>query len=398
MILSVYLPSFLLSFGSGMLSPTLPLYARSFGVSYQLVGLAMAADGIGALLAGLPAGMWLTRYGRKPIMLVGTGLLALANLALALAHVFPEMVLYRGVVGIAGALWGISRHAFLADLFPVQQRGRALSIFGGIGRIGAFAGPAVGGRLAAEYGFSAPFFFNAAVSLLTLILAALFIVEIDQPTGTGPALNWRRLAAIGYAHRRELSAAGAAQVFGQMVRAGRQTLIPLYAASRIGLDVESVGYVVTVAASVDMLMFYPAGVIMDRWGRKHASIPSFLIMAVGMALLPFCSTFGTLLSVAVLTGFGNGLGAGAMLTLGADLAPKGGTGEFLGLWRLMGEIGHTGGPLVVGAVADHVSLSLSALAMGAIGLLASITLARFVPETLRPTTSGEPVANLSTRH
>jgi MFS family permease len=335
------------------------------------------------LLAGLPAGMALTRFGRKPVMLAGTGLLAVANLALALADLFPEMILYRVFCGVAGAMWGISRHAFLADLFPVRQRGRALSTFGGIGRIGAFAGPAIGGQLAAKYGFEAPFLFNAVVSLFTLVLAALFIVEIDRPSGTGPMLDWRRVAAIGRAHRRELSAAGTAQIFAQMIRAGRQTLIPLYASTHVGLDVETVGWIVSVAAAVDMAMFYPAGLVMDRWGRKHAANPSFLVMATGMALLPLCHTTGALLAVATLIGFGNGIGSGTMLTMGADLAPRQGTGEFLGFWRLIGDIGSTGGPLVVGAVADLVSLPVSALALCGVGLLASGTLARFVPETLQ---------------
>src|ERR1051326_3238459 len=134
MVLSVYLPTLLLSFGQGMLIPILPLYARSFGVSWTLVGLALAGEGIGTLIADLPSGLWLTRYGRKPVMLAGTALLALANLAIALVHSLPELVLFRVVVGMAGAMWGISRHAFLPQLFPVRPRGRAPSPFGRLSR------------------------------------------------------------------------------------------------------------------------------------------------------------------------------------------------------------------------------------------------------------------------
>src|SRR5262249_30693752 len=160
-------------------------------------------------------------------------------------------------------------------------------------------------------------------------------------------------------------------------------LIPLYATTVLGMDVKAMGSIVTVAGALDMVMFYPAGLMMDRWGRKAATIPSFLIMALGMALLPLCRTSGALLLVAILIGIGNGFGSGTMLTLGSDLAPRGGTGEFLGLWRLIGDIGSTTGPLVVGVIGDHASLAVSALAMCAVGLLASATLARFVPETLR---------------
>ena len=65
-----------------------------------------------------------------------------------------------------------------------------------------------------------------------------------------------------------------------------------------------------------------------------------------MALIPLTGSFAALLAATSLIGFGNGLGSGTMLTLGADLAPpKGeGMGAFLGLWRLIGDTGHTSAP------------------------------------------------------
>ena len=67
-------------------------------------------------------------------------------------------------------------------------------------------------------------------------------------------------------------------------------------------------------------MFYPAGYVMDRFGRKFAYVPSFLLQALGMALIPLTGSFAALLAATSLIGFGNGLGSGTMLTLGADLA------------------------------------------------------------------------------
>ena len=55
---------------------------------------------------------------------------------------------------------------------------------------------------------------------------------------------------------------------------------------------------------------------------------------------------------ALLLGFGNGLGAGTMMTLGADLAPSRSRGEFIGIWRFIGDGGSVGGPLIVGTVAE----------------------------------------------
>jgi MFS-type transporter involved in bile tolerance (Atg22 family) len=74
-----------------------------------------------------------------------------------------------------------------------------------------------------------------------------------------------------------------------------------------------------------------------------------------------------------------------MMTLGADLAPPGATGEFLGIWRLIGDIGSVAGPLMVGIVASAVGLSGGAWVLALAGWLAVVTLAGLVRETrVRP--------------
>jgi MFS family permease len=184
-------------------------------------------------------------------------------------------------------------------------------------------------------------------------------------------------------HYRVLTSAGLAQLFGQMIRNSREIIIPLYAADVIGLDVQAIGWVVSISAGIDMSLFYPAGYIMDRWGRKFAIIPCFLIQAIGMALVPLTGSFVALTAVATLIGFGNGLGSGTMMTLGTDLAPPGARGEFLGVWRFIGDGGTTGAPLIIGSVADLVGLQIAPLVMSGSGLIAVFIFAFFVPETLK---------------
>jgi len=86
--------------------------------------------------------------------------------------------------------------------------------------------------------------------------------------------------------------------------------------------------------------------------------------------------------VALMMGLGNGLSAGTMMTLGSDLAPPEALGEFLGVWRLVGDAGSTGGPLLVGAVADVLDLGVAAVAVAVVGLAAAAVFAYRVPETL----------------
>ena len=193
--------------------------------------------------------------------------------------------------------------------------------------------------------------------------------------------RWSIVGKTMREHRSDLAAAGIAQLFAQMIRQGRQLLVPLIGAQQLGLSAAEVGAVVTISAIVDMLMFFPAGLVMDRFGRKFASVPSFAIMALGIMLVPFATSFWTLAGAGVVIGLGNGLGSGSMMTLGADLSPPGATGEFLGVWRLIGDFGAVMGPLAVGVVADQLGLKNSAYVLAAAGLASSLIFLFLVKET-----------------
>ena len=132
----------------------------------------------------------------------------------------------------------------------------------------------------------------------------------------------------------------------------------------IGLNVVQIGLVAGLTAGMEILMFLPAGMVMDRLGRRYASVPATLLLALGLAATPLAQSFAALLAVGLIGAVGNGLGSGINMTYGADLAPAGRSGQFLGLWRLISDIGSVLGPTIAGAAAAVLSLAGSALAVG----------------------------------
>ncbi|MBI2941486.1 MAG: MFS transporter [Chloroflexi bacterium] len=392
LLLPVYVPTLLLTFGQGLLIPVVPLYARSFEVSFSLVSLAVAASGVGTLMGDVPSGLLLSRVSRRLAMLIGTLTVALSTLAIGLATHFPEVVALRLVAGVGMALWSVSRLAYLTDATPIAERGRAISVFGGVSRIGALLGPISGGVIATQFGLHSAFFAAGGIAAGAALFAGLLIAEMSETRPAVPVRShWREMADLLRRNYRDLIAAGIAQTCAQMIRAGRQIIIPLYGADVLGLDVSAIGMIISVSAILDVSLFYPAGIIMDRFGRKFASVPSFLVLGGGMALVPLAHDYVGLLVAGAVMGLGNGIGSGTMMTLGADLAPRDSAGPFLGLWRLIGDSGQTGGPLVVGGVADLFGLATAALVLAGVGLAAAVTLRIFVRETLeaRPALSPE---------
>ena len=377
---TVYLPTLIMACCSGLIIPILPVYALSFEVSYGIVGWVLAAQGLGTLLFDVPAGVLVRRLGHKRIMLLGISLNVGGVLALFWAQGLPEVLAWRFLSGAGSALWTISRHAYIADLIQTGQRGRSIAMLGGLGRVGTFAGPAVGGVVGAAFGLRMPFLVFAGLGLLCIVVVLLWVEDEEKDKGDRPTGS--RLGAVLRAHYRPLLTAGSGQLCAQLIRTARHAIIPLYAAEVLGLALHEVGLIISLSSAIDMLMFYPAGVIMDRWGRKYAYVPSFIIQSFGMALVPLAGDFSLLLGSSLLIGLGNGLGSGTMMTLGADLAPVESRGEFLGMWRFVGDFGNAGGPLVIGHIADLAGLATAPLIVAGIGLLGAMILGGLVPETL----------------
>src|SRR5690625_1012372 len=101
LLLSLYLPSLLLSVCNGLLIPVLPVFASGLEVSYLLVGLILAGESIGMLLADVPAGLAISRLGRKRSMLLGLAVAGLSVLALAFSQDALQIVLLRLQIGRA---------------------------------------------------------------------------------------------------------------------------------------------------------------------------------------------------------------------------------------------------------------------------------------------------------
>ena len=379
----IYLPTFFFGVALGMMRPILPLYIADFDAGYALIGLVLGAEALGAMLADVPAGVLLRRYSEKQVMLAGQALVMLGMLMLFLAPTIWMAFLFLFVFGTGRALFNVSRHTFLSEQFTLQQRGRAISVFGGMVRMGYAIGPIIGGFVAARMGLRSPFLLVSFLTLFGIVLVILLLKETRRREQDRSSEDGLALVETLRDNRPLLARAGSGVLFGQAIRAGRSVIVPLYAADVLGLGPEAIGLIVSVSWALDMLMFLPAGWVMDKRGRKHAIVPSFLAMATGIALIPLMQSLEGLLLATALIGLGNGFSSGSMMTLGSDLAPARTRSEFLGVWRLIGDCGATAAPFVIGFVAQQLALQSAAVAISGMGLAAAGIFAFLVPETLR---------------
>ncbi len=373
---AAYGPSVVTSVGHGAVMPVLALRARDLGADVGTAALVVGLLGVGMLIASLPAGALVARIGEKRALQLAGVVDAAAMAGAALTDSVLGLGAAVVVSGMAWTTFLISRQGFMIEAVPPHFRARALSLLGGTYRIGVFVGPLVGAVLIGVTGLTAVFWLALVMSLAASALATV-VPDLGsdgraEQRAEGHLSVWSVLSA----HRRTLLTLGSAVVVLGASRSVRNGLLPLWAES-VGISASTTSLIFGLAALVDIIFFYPGGWMMDRYGRMVVAVPVVLSVAIGALLLPLTSGPVGVAAVMVLIAVGNGLGSGIVMTLGADTAPVRGRSQYLGGWRLCGDVGNSGGPLLVAAVAAVAPLATASVVVGVLGLAGTVWVGRW---------------------
>lgn len=407
-----FAPSLLFGLGEGAILPVVALSVRQLGGSVALAALVVTLMGIGSLVSNIPASIVATRFGERKSI---AGAAILGAVAMLVCGFGPGLATFAAgavMIGMAGAVFGLARQSWLAETVPFRYRARAMSTLGGVMRIGLFIGPFIGAALIPWLGIAASYVVGAA-ALAGAAAVAWKMPDLPAPVrpdpenaGTAPSASAASTAAPAEAaaasaaapttpprlpslrgmvlsYRHVFATVGIGVMLIAAVRATRQAIIPLWA-EQIGLDAATTSLIYGLASGIDMLVFYPAGKVMDLKGRVWVAVPCTLVMGLALLAMPFSHSFATLLAVSLVLGFGNGIGSGILMTLGADYSPALGRAHFLGLWRLMSDIGATGGPALLSAVIALGSLASGIWVIGALSIGAAALLGYWIPRVTRP--------------
>ncbi|MFA5663658.1 MFS transporter [Castellaniella sp.] len=377
-------PSLLFGIGEGAIFPVVALSARDVGASTAWAGFIVALIGLGALVANIPAAALTTRFGERRAM-VGAAAFSLLGLALCLLAAEP-ILLGVGIlmVGMASAVFLLARQTWLIEAVPIPLRARAMSTLGGTMRIGLFVGPFIAALFIQLLGLRGAYW-AAMLAVLAAGLLSLLIPDLPGSQQKRGAASSPRMGELLGLHARVLLTLGIACSLVSALRACRQIVIPLWA-DQIGLDATDTALIYGLMGGVDMLLFYPAGMIMDKRGRLWIALPSLLIMASSLMVMPLSTGFASLLLISLVLGLGNGIGSGIVMTIGADASPSKGRTHFLGAWRTISDLGGGTGPLLLSAITALASLAWGILTIGAIGYVAAWMFWHWLPHA-RSTTA-----------
>ena len=171
----------------GMLLPELPGYLAQMG-AHHLIGWIVALFTIGAFFSRFVSGRMADRAGRKPVMLFGTAVTALAGFAYIgaarmdnVAMAVTGFLVVRLLHGLSTGFRPTGTSALLTDIVPAQRRGEALGYLGVAGNAGMALGPALGSWLAVEFGYDAMFLASSALGVAAYGMTALLPESLPHP-------------------------------------------------------------------------------------------------------------------------------------------------------------------------------------------------------------------------
>ncbi|MBI2238643.1 MAG: MFS transporter [Actinobacteria bacterium] len=370
--------TFVIMLGFGILFPILPLYARSFGVGYDAVGLLAASFAFTRLVFDLVAGRMVDRFGERVVATTGAFVVGVSSVLAAMAPTFPLLVVFRGAGGAGSSLFFAALLSYMLRSVPSEVIGRVMGVYYGVFNLGFIVGPPLGGFLAAQFGLRSPLWIYAGSCFVAAALYFRYLTELERPQD--PAHRRGALRRMRW-DRPFLTVLVANLAQAWVIAAVYSTLVPLFGKDIVKLTAVGISVGIAIASVTEFAALYPAGAAADRVGRKRVLVPSFAVLIVSLATFGLASSEWAFMAALAVLGVISGVGGVAPAAMLSDLTPPESPGTSVGVFRFVGDLGFVVGPLSAGASADAFGLG-PAFALSAVPVVVALAMLVSIRETL----------------
>jgi DHA1 family multidrug resistance protein-like MFS transporter len=345
---------FVVMLGYGIVIPILPFYIENMGAGGTELGLLVASYAVMRLICGPVWGSLSDRIGRKPILLIGIMGYAITMVWFGLATELWMLFAARILSGILSSATAPTTMAYIGDSTPKDERGGGMGMLGAAGGIGTILGPALGGFLGGT-SLSVPFFIAAGLSMLSLLLALIFLPESlpkenrRKPVEKENLLNLRLWVQTIRSPLGMLFLLTFISTCGLMIYS---SVFGLYALERFNYGPQEVGVMMMVLGLVSAItQGVLTGPLTKRWGERVIIQGGLLASALGFLWLLLATHYVTIMLATAFFGLAIALQVPALTSMTSKRAmiPQ---GIAMGLSNSFVSLGRIVGPLFAGAIFD----------------------------------------------
>jgi multidrug resistance protein len=372
--------------GLAMVIPLLPFYATKLGASATVVGVLIAAFSIAQLASAPLWGKFSDRYGRRPALLAGLLVSAVAYVIFAYASTLWLLLLSRIVQGLGGGTIGVVQ-AYVADASDPKDRAKSLGWMSAATSLGAVVGPAIGSALI-HWGRHAPGIASAIFCVLISVFAAVYLRESSETSTTaehevvhqtGSGAIWSVISRPREPAQRLI------WIYTIAIGAfyGTAPTLPLILANRLPVTEANVGFFVMYLGGMGVVV--RAGILgrMIEWlGEVRLTRLGLVLLASGLALIAAVHSFPTLLVALTLMPLGTAFVFPCVTAMLSRVVPKRHRGLYMGVQHTFGGVSRVVFPLAAGVAMDHLGLGFPFVVAGVLvlgTLLLTTTMEEYAP-------------------
>jgi len=358
--------------------PILPPYAELLGRSLTIVGLVVGSYGFTQVLFRFPIGIWSDKIGRrKPFVLSGFILTLISCIGLALSPNAWFLLLFRGLSGVAASMW-VAFTVLYSSYFRDAQAARAMSLITFCTGFGQMVSTYSGGKIADAYGWLAPFYVGAGLS----VLGAGFMLPISEKVSINRAsFSFQRLFHV--ASQRRLLTVSIITAFSQFaVFITTYGFLPIYA-TRIGASKGDLGLLMFILHLCQTLSMLLAGTIVaPRIGYRATVGIAYATITCATFAIPYIQNLRLLFLTQGLGALGRGLAYPVLMGLSIQGMPQEEKATAMGFFQAVYAIGMFLGPAAGGFIGDAFGLSGVFFCAGIVYLIATALSISMLPKQI----------------
>ena len=344
----IFLTIFIDMVGFGIVIPVLPLYAEHFGASAVQNGLLVAAFSFAQFFASPVWGKISDRVGRKPVLFVSLLGTAIGFVFMGLAGALWVLFAARLLAGFCGGNIGTAQ-AYIADITTREERAKAMGLIGAAFGLGFVFGPAIGGIVGARYGFAAPMYVAAALSLISAILVWRVLPESLPPERRGVGAKESIFAVFDHADARIYKVVTSVYFFIIAGFSMMTFVFALFIYHRFDMDAAATGKILAMVGLIGVVIQGGLiGRLVKAFGEIRLAITGGIILAGSLCLLPLTSTLAGLLWASAGVAIGNSLLTPTLTGLASRSVDQDWQGRALGLFQSAGSLARWVGPAAAG--------------------------------------------------
>ncbi len=334
---------------SQLVQPLFPLYLKETGASELENALVISTGNLSSTILMLPAGMLVSRFGKRTFLIISAAMSALSVLLMAYTRNWMLIIPLNMLLNISMCFFMPTRMAIIAENTDPGNRARLFGVMNLAWPISGIIGPMAGGYLVEHLGWSNVFIIASAISLIALF-PALKIKEIKKETETNRLEARDKISIFNRDYRPMMLTLFTYQVFVTTSMAGINMILPLYLQDRYQLSYSLIGAFFTGSNFLLIITQLGGGIIADRYSRGRIIL---LCTALTPLVLGSWALFGdwvVLFAVYSLAFALWSLTWPPILAMLTDILPRSLHGAGFGLNMTGSRLGFTVGPILAGAL------------------------------------------------